>query len=404
MTEYSIWLQGILGVAAEQTLEVIEKFGNAQNVFDADYNDLKFSGLFTPRMLEKIKKRDLTAARKVLNDCKKSGIAVIPITSPEYPQLLLQTADPPLVLFAKGNTALLNGEPTVCIVGPRKASSYGLRAAFSLAARLSAGGITVVSGGAVGADFAAHSGALSVGGNTICVFPSGLNSSYLKTNKPLRDKIAANGLLLSEHTPFYELKRGDIPKRNRLMSGLSLGTVVIEAGEKSGALITANTAIEQNRDVFVIPGSPSLPQYAGSNKLIAECARPLLDARNIFEEYYPMFPDKINAEKAYGKSLKMTDNSLPKQDFHKKSADAEHICAGEKSAAATKDGKIQRKNLNGHLSKYAKIVYNNLNTRVFSPDELRVEEIAPSQLLAALGELEIFGYIKALPGGRYEVL
>lgn len=104
MTEYSIWLQGILGVAAEQTLEVIEKFGNAQNVFDADYNDLKFSGLFTPKMLEKIKKRDLTAARKVLNDCKKSGIAVIPITSPEYPQLLLQTADPPLVLFAKGNT------------------------------------------------------------------------------------------------------------------------------------------------------------------------------------------------------------------------------------------------------------------------------------------------------------
>lgn len=389
MMEYWVWLQTVLRAGSAKVIPVLDRYGNAKTVFETSYDDLKLSGLFSERELSKLKNKDLSFAKKVLNDCKKTGISAVCINNKNYPELLRQIGNPPLVLYFKGNIELLNDEPTVCIVGPRLVSSFGKKAAFSLAARLSAGGFTVVSGGALGSDTAAHKGALAVGGNTVCVLGCGINSTYLKENKPLRDMIAKHGIVISEYFPDKSATKYSFPVRNRIMSGLSHGTVVVEAGEKSGALITANLANEQGRDVFVIPGNPTYEQYKGSNKLLRDGARALLDANDIFCEYINAFPHKINPEKAFAVKPKLTEDKPRKAPVNKLVAQVE-----------TKIEQKSKKIIANNLSKNAKIVYNQLDKQIFMIDEINCA-LSANEMLAAITELEILGYIEALPGGRY---
>lgn len=389
MMEYWVWLQTVLKPGSAKVIPVLEKYGNAKTVFDTSYDDLKLSGLFSERELSTLKKKNLSVAQKVLNDCKKSGISAVCINNKHYPEMLRQITNPPLVLYFKGNIELLNGEPTVCIVGPRSVSAFGKKAAFSLSARLSAGGFTVVSGGAVGSDTATHKGALAVGGNTVCVLGCGINNTYLKENKPLRDTIAKEGIVISEYFPDQSATRYSFPIRNRIMSGLSLGTVVVEAGEKSGALITANHANEQGRDVFVIPGNPTYEQYKGSNRLIRDGAKTLLDANDVFFEYMNVFPHKINREKAFAVKAKIPEEKTAAPPVNKL---VEQV-----------DKKIEPKSkkiIANNLSKNAKMVYNQLDKPIFMIDEINCA-LTANEMLAAITELEILGYIEALPGGRY---
>ncbi len=388
--EYWIWLQSILRAGSAQVKPVLERYGNAKGVYNASYDDLKLSGLFKETQLAKLSDKDLSFAMKVLNDCKNMGISLVCINNSHYPSLLREIENPPLLLYFKGNIDLLNGQPTICIVGPRAVSAFGNKAAFSLSARLASGGFTIVSGGALGSDSAAHKGALAVNGNTICVLGSGINSSYLKENKPLRDTIAKQGILISEFFPNQNATKYTFPIRNRIMSGLSHGTVVIEAGDKSGALITANLANEQGRDVFVIPGNPTYLQYKGSNKLIRDGASALLDTGDIFQEYIVRFPDKIFPEKAFATQVVMTAESKEKTSAK----------TGPETAELPRKEKI-KKNITDNLSKTAKIVYNQLDKQIFLIDEIDCGQLSLGEVLAAVTELEIFGYIEALPGGRY---
>ncbi len=391
MMEYWVWLQTILKPGSAKVIPVLDRYGNAKTVFETSYDDLNLSGLFSQRELYLLKRKDLSFAKKVLNDCKKSGISAVCINNKHYPELLRQIANPPLVLYFKGNIELLNGEPTVCIVGPRSVSVFGKKAAFSLAARLAAGGFTVVSGGAKGSDTAAHKGALAVGGNTVCVLGCGINSTYLKENKPLRDMIAKHGIVISEYFPDRSATKYSFPVRNRIMAGLSHGTVVVEAGEKSGALITANHANEQGRDVFVIPGNPTYEHYKGSNKLLRDGARALLDANDVFFEYINAFPHKINPEKAFAVKAKITEEKINTPPVNKLVEQVD-----EKLKQKTK------KIIVNNLSKNAKMVYNQLNKPIFMIDEINCT-LTANEMLAAITELEIMGYIEALPGGRYGI-
>ncbi len=389
MMKYWVWLQTVLKPGSAKVIPVLERYGNAKTVFDTSYDDLKLSGLFSERELSTLKSKNLSVAQKVLNDCKNSGISAVCINNKHYPEMLRQISNPPLVLYFKGNIELLNNEPTICIVGPRAVSIFGKKAAFSLSARLSAGGFTIVSGGAKGSDTAAHKGALAVGDNTVCVLGCGINSTYLKENKPLRDTIAKRGIVISEYFPEQSATKYTFPVRNRIMSGLSLGTVVVEAGEKSGALITANLANEQGRDVFVVPGNPTYEHYKGSNKLLQDGARALLDSNDVFFEYINAFPHKINPEKAFAIKPKITEEKTVTPPVNKL---VEQI-----------DKKIEQKTkkiIDNNLSKNAKMVYNQLDKPIFTMDEINCS-LTANEMLAAITELEIMGYIEALPGGRY---
>ncbi len=383
---YWLWLQNTLGYGNKHSLQILEHFKTAENVFKAEKKD--FLGLELPiKTVEKLNNKSLTKANEIKNECDKKGITIIPFNSKLFPNSLKQISSAPVVLYAVGNTNLLMEEVSICIVGPRLVTDYGKKAAFSLSARLALCGFTIVSGGALGSDTAAHLGAISVSGNTICFLGSGIDSDYLKENKPLRDKIGETGLLVTEFSPGYNASKFTFPIRNRLMAAFTLGTVVIEAAEKSGALITANAAIESGKDVFVIPGNPTDSHYKGSNLLLRDGAKPLLELADIITEYLPLYPHKIKPEKAYSKKLNMI--SVKKPEKPKKEPEIQ---------------KINKKIIQEHLSNNAKIVYNYLDKEIFYIDDLTNLTLSNSQLLAAITELEIFGYIKALPGGKYSLV
>lgn len=209
---------------------------------------------------------------------------IISYADPRYPDLLKQINSPPLILYAQGNLELLKS-PQLAIVGSRSCTPYGQQKAQLLAQQLSQIGLTITSGLAIGIDGMAHQGALERSGNTIAVLGTGLNNIYPKRHKALADQIREKGLLLSEFWPDTQAFPSNFPRRNRIISGLSLGTLVIEASVRSGSLITARYAIEQNREVFALPGSVDNPQACGCLKLIQQGAKLVLTSNDIIDEF-----------------------------------------------------------------------------------------------------------------------
>ena len=210
-----------------------------------------------------------------------AGGEIIPLDDSRYPDNLKQIADPPPVLFVKGDTDLLNST-AIAVVGARKASELGRRFAFELGVRLAAKGLCVVSGMALGVDGAAHEGALRDQGSTIAVLGTGLDVIYPAAHRHLSEKIAEQGLLVTEFPPGTGPDRHNFPRRNRIVSGLAQGVVVVEAGEKSGSLITARLALEQGREVFAVPGPPGMPGSKGVNRLLKDGAQLLESVDDIF--------------------------------------------------------------------------------------------------------------------------
>ncbi|MBQ3547327.1 MAG: DNA-processing protein DprA [Clostridia bacterium] len=368
--EYYIWLQLCLGQGNRYITRIFECFPSAKAVYEAD-NETR-QRLLPKSVIVKLNNARLNEARTILEKCNSNNITIINYHNRNYPSVLREISSPPVVLYVKGNLPDFENLPAFCIVGPRSVSEFGKKSAYSLGYRLAKAGFIVVSGGAIGSDTYAHIGALKAEGITVLVMPCGFSVSYLEENRALREHIAKSGCLISEYPPETPVARGTFQVRNRLMSGLSLGTAVVEAARRSGALITANHALEQNKDVFVIPGMPNMKQYEGSNALLRDGAKPLLDTSDIFNEYISLYHDKIDIEKAY--------KQVPKPEKVKNN----------------------KKILNVTLSNQAKIVYNCLDKQKFYPDDLNTG-LSPSDLLSALTELEMEFIVRALPGGQYEI-
>lgn len=372
--KYIVWLQSALKAGNPRAAAALLKFGSARAVYESGQQALAESGLFTGGEIKRLLNKDLKTAEKIINDCESSGISVIPYGEGRYPEALKNIADPPLVIYVKGRMPDFDNLPCICIVGPRNVSEYGKKAAFSLSLRLAKAGFVIISGGALGGDTCVHLGALKGGGFTVLVTPCGINYRYLVENAPLRNEIAEKGCLLSEYPPGEACTSYNFEARNRLMSALAQGVVIIEAPKKSGTLITARHALEQGRDLFVIPGTPGNPQYTGSNELLRDGAKPLIDASDIFNEYIPCFSDKIDLEKAFN-----SKDEKPSK-------------------------KINKKILDESLSKEAKIVYNHLDKQEFYPDDLVGTGLSESEILSALVELEVEAFIVSVPGGRYRLV
>ncbi|MCA9131561.1 MAG: DNA-processing protein DprA [Planctomycetales bacterium] len=227
------------------------------------------------------------AALRVVAECEQLGIRIVLPDDGEFPRLLREIPDPPSVLYVRG--ALQPSDAlAVAIVGTRGASQYGRSQAERFARSLALAGMTIVSGLARGIDAAAHRGALEAGGRTIAVLSSGLADIYPPQHQQLAEDIAAQGALLSEMPPGTKPKKGMFPHRNRLISGLTLGTLVIEAGERSGALITARLAGEQGREVFALPGLVTSPRAAGCHQLIRDGGQLLRGPEDVLEALGPL--------------------------------------------------------------------------------------------------------------------
>lgn len=269
------------GVGSRTFQKLLSRFGTPEAILSTQSADLKSAGL-AQAAIEFISKRDKTQIQPSLDWLNQSDHHLLTLTDPAYPSLLAEISDPPPLLFAQGQLDLLN-YPQLAIVGSRNPTPAGITNAREFASFVAGAGITIVSGMAIGIDGAAHLGALEHG-NTIAVTGTGLDRVYPARHKALAHRIAEQGVLISEFPPGTPAKAENFPRRNRIISGLSIGTLVVEATLHSGSLITARLALEQGREVFAIPGSIHNPQAKGCHRLIREGAKLVESAEDIFEE------------------------------------------------------------------------------------------------------------------------
>jgi DNA processing protein len=278
-----IWLANLQGIITRKKVELLRIFDSPKEIFQADAFALVQTGILSRENINAILSPAARAETdKTMESLEQHHIDVITLADEGYPHLLKNICDPPVCLYVRGK--ILNDEPCVGVVGSRKASGYGVSVAKKISSELSQYHICVISGMARGIDTAAHLGALSVGGRTIAVFGCGLDIVYPPENKKLMERIIENGAVISEYPPGVLPAPHHFPIRNRIVSGMSAGILVVEAGEKSGSLITAQLALEQGRDVYALPGNVISINSKGTNKLIQDGAKLVTSVQDILEE------------------------------------------------------------------------------------------------------------------------
>jgi DNA processing protein len=278
----------IAGVGPKTRITLLERFGSSAAVLNAAPSQLREIKGVGPKLLEKIRLSGQEIDVPALIDfCRQHKIEILTETHVDYPRALKEIHDPPGVLFMRGDLKSQDAL-AVGIVGTRHATQYGLRQAERLAGSLARAGFTIISGLARGIDAAAHRGALNAGGRTIAVLASGVSNIYPPEHVHFADDVAAQGALISESPPYSKPLAGTFPQRNRIISGMSLGVIVVEAADRSGALITARHAMEQGRDVFAVPGNIDNRMSRGCHRLIRDGAKLVESADDVLEELGPL--------------------------------------------------------------------------------------------------------------------
>ncbi len=286
-----IWYSLLPKLSRRQKLVLLERFSDPEELYRIE--DFGFVSDLSPEMAQVLEDKDLTQARQVIKSCAQRHISILTMGDAAYPGKLRNIADAPLVLYYKGVLPDFEGQPVIGVVGTRKASAYGLNNARNMARQISACGGLVVSGGAFGIDSMAMEGALETGGQVVAVLGNGADVVYPRTNRALFQKATENGCLISEYLPGSEPKPWQFPERNRIISGMCDGVLIIEAPEKSGALNTAKHAFEQGREVFAVPGNIDIPTSAGSNALLQEYAAAALSGWDVMKEYASRYPQAV---------------------------------------------------------------------------------------------------------------
>jgi DNA processing protein len=306
----SVRLSLVSGVGPLLRKALLERFGTPAAVLAAGKDELQSVQGIGP----KISRRILGARHEVQLDAqlaiaREHGLTILLPEWPGYPRSLREIPDPPGVLFVRGAMEAADAL-AVAIVGTRRATHYGKQQAERLAAGLARAGLTIVSGMARGIDGAAHRGAISAGGRTIAVLASGVLNPFPPEHVKLADEIASQGAVVSEAAPTMPPLAGMFPQRNRIISGLTLGTIVVEAADRSGALITARHAMEQGREVFAVPGQVDSPGSSGPHRLLRDGAKLVRCVDDVLEELGPLAeaaPDRRGGDIRIAAELKLND-------------------------------------------------------------------------------------------------
>lgn len=282
-SEYLLGFSRVPDIGPKRLLKLINWFGDIRSAWEADERALQQAGLAAQPCANLIRTRDQLDLQAEIARIERVGARIVALNDPAYPPALRQVDSPPLLLYVRG-TLLPADEQALAVVGTRKASPYGRDAAYGLSRQLARSAVTIISGLALGIDTAAHRGALDGGGRTIAVLGSGIDQLYPRENQGLAGEIIRFGAVISEFPLSTPPDARNFPRRNRIISGLAMGVLVVEAPENSGALITASTAAEQGRDVFAVPGNIFNPNSRGTNRLIQDGAKLVLDADDILDE------------------------------------------------------------------------------------------------------------------------
>ena len=401
--EYWICLQNALGAGA-RTDELMAYFKTPEEMYKAGEYEWRLSGLLTQKKIEYLKNSTLEKTTEIINECRQKGYEIITPDDNLFPSRLKNLADMPLVLYGIGDCSVLNDAVSLGMVGTRNASNYGIETAQKLSFLLALSGATIVSGGALGIDSEAHAGAMLAKGRTLAFLGCGLSVNYLAENAALRRAITRYGAVVSEYSPFTPASKTTFPTRNRLISGVSLGVVVVEAGVKSGSLITANFALEQGKDVFAVPGDIVRSSFDGANYLIKNGAKPVFNAEDVLSEYEYLYGDLIDLSNA-----KTTIASVPYVNYRKKKQNPQSVEAkkieNKIKANGTVAEPISKKALPDDISNEAKIVYSALNEQgVHIDDIVRATNLKMNIVLSSLTELELYSFVELESGKKYKIV
>jgi DNA processing protein len=358
--KYWLALNMVVGVGRTLFHRLVQSFGSPREVFSASRNDLQRIHGVGDKVVGEIQRFDVdSASEREIRLADNEGLRILTPESLEYSPLLKSIYDPPPILYIKGKPLNAINLP-LAVVGTRTPSEYGKLVAERLCLKLASAGFSIISGMARGIDTLAHKAALTAGADTIAVFGCGLGHTYPPENINLRKQIVEQGAILSEFPVLMRPDRNNFPARNRILSGLALGTVVVEAAEKSGALITADFALEQGREVFAVPGNITSPKSKGTNDLIKSGAKLVDSPESILEELLPALGESLKARIENEEPKVKLDNDVEKKIFSLLSLESRHI-----------DNLIENSNL------------------------------SPAQVSATLLRLELRGVVRQLSGNMY---
>ena len=395
--EYWLWLQTALGQGA-RTDELLAYFGNPEEIYFAGSDEWRLSGLLTEKRIDALKRTTPSETGRILKECNNKGYTIITPDSSLYPKRFLQLPDMPLVIYGLGDCSVINDELSIGVVGTRDASAYGIEIAQKLSYRLAQAGATIVSGGALGIDSEAHAGAMLAKGRTMAFLGCGLSYDYLKENASLRRAITRYGAVFSEYAPFATPTRQSFPIRNRLISGASLGVVVIEAGVKSGSLITAKRAVEQGKDVYAVPGDIVRSSFDGANHMIQNGAKPVFSALDILCEYEDRYGELIDIEAA-----RQPVAGVEYVDYRKGKAKKKQVKTAP--VQQTQAEAVVKKELDDTVSPHAKAIYGVLSESPMHIDDIvRASNLKMNIVLSSLTELEIYGLVELTGSKNYKII
>lgn len=394
---YWIWIQQALKYNNLKIKYVKKLYKDIEQFYIRGENEWRLLGIFTNKDIENLKSTGLEKAKIILNNCRKIGCEVVTLDDERFPYLLGQIEDPPAVLYVNGDISCVNDRLVIAVVGTRKASDYGFEMAEKISKALAEDDAVIVSGGALGIDSAAHESTVAVGGKTVCVLGCGIDFPYLNSKRNLKqDIIKTGGAVISEYPPGAPALTWHFPARNRIISGLAHGTVVVEAGKKSGSLITANLANEQNRDVFVVDFHNENVNLSGNLALINDGAQVINSGDEILKEYSAR---RIIESKTEPSPIKASKKSY---EFHSESINRENskkYISVKKAETVKIDPRVEI------LGEQERKIYDIVAKGKTQIDSITEKTGLPShKILGSLTNLELLGLIKSLPGKHYEII
>ena len=397
---YLIWLSTRRNLQPGQAADLLHRFGSAEAVYFADrgaYEELTLG----QGTAESLGDKSLAEVDKILADCDRLNLRVLTCQDAEYPERLLQLPDHPLTLYVRGRMFRFDEELAIGMVGSRNCSEYGKRMAGKLAFDLTRGGALIVSGMAQGIDACSLKGALQAGGPAVSVVAGGVDVIYPRENRWLYEDVAAAGAIISEYPPGTRPDGWRFPLRNRIISGLSAGVVAVEAERKSGTLITAEKALEQDRDVFALPGPADAPMSTGTNWLISRgYAKLVRGAGDILEDFVLRFPHKIRRgeqlpEEEQQARLAVEPKSTPAGQKPQAEKQPEPVPEPEKPQA-------DRSVLDALADQEKEILSLLFDAKLTADEIIGRTDIPARRVNSALTVLQVRGLIEECPGRRFE--
>lgn len=397
MLLYWVWLSQ-LKLSLRQKHRLLRIFGDPEAIYQSTGRHLYNTEGVSSAVARVLDNKDMTEANSILKECKEKGIGVIGMDDLAYPPRLRNIFDAPLVLYVRGVIPDWNRQPVLGVVGTRRASSYGLTMASRIGEHIARCGALVISGGAAGVDTQAMKSALQTGKPVVGVLGCGIDVIYPSSNKELFQKVEQQGCLISEYPPQMRATKWSFLARNRIISGISNGLVVVEAPEQSGSLNTARNALEQGRDLFVVPGMVDAETFFGSHLLLRDGATPVFNGWDVMKDYAPLWPETVTwqPEPEIRKAAPELILKQPKQKpitaaADKKAVDKEAI--SPYSVVDTAD-----------LTDTEKKLLSLLNRENVHMDLLVAQmDMSASSLKGVLTKLSIKGLVQMLPGGRVKL-